>query len=286
MGKCALFIAIALSVAVALAQDDRGGRGDFGGRGGGGRGGFGGGGFGGRGGGGRGGGGGGGGMRGPRTPEQMAQFTAMIEARIKQLDTNGNGMIDAEEVSGPQKTMVEGMFRRMQIEPKYPIAISEIMRTMEKSMANQANGAPPGGPPRGGYFGVSANGPPGSSSASDSSKPQNAAASPASPASATAAAASTPAKPDGTTAASADPKKVVRKPSSRFLTTYERVTGLPEWFVKKDADGDGQVTMAEFASEWTPELLSEFNRYDLNRDGVITAAECLKVEKRSNQVAK
>jgi len=76
--------------------------------------------------------------------------------------------------------------------------------------------------------------------------------------------------------------------SGRFRTPQERVTGLPDWFLKYDADGDGQVTMAEYAHgrEWTPELLNEFNRYDLNHDGVITAAECLKVEKRSNQNAK
>ena len=39
--------------------------------------------------------------------------------------------------------------------------------------------------------------------------------------------------------------------------------------------------MAEFASEWTPAVAAEFDRYDLNHDGIITAAECLKVEKRS-----
>ena len=37
--------------------------------------------------------------------------------------------------------------------------------------------------------------------------------------------------------------------------------------------------MAEFTDNWTPEKLAEFARYDLNHDGIITAAECLKVEK-------
>jgi Ca2+-binding EF-hand superfamily protein len=54
--------------------------------------------------------------------------------------------------------------------------------------------------------------------------------------------------------------------------------GLPDWFMEK-VDGDGQVTMAEFTTAWTPEKLAEFNRYDLNHDGIITAEECLKVEK-------
>ena len=32
-------------------------------------------------------------------------------------------------------------------------------------------------------------------------------------------------------------------------------------------------------TNWTPEKVAEFARYDLNHDGIITADECLKVEK-------
>ena len=39
--------------------------------------------------------------------------------------------------------------------------------------------------------------------------------------------------------------------------------------------------MAEFTTDWTPAEVERFNRYDLNGDGIITAAECLKVEKAS-----
>jgi len=53
--------------------------------------------------------------------------------------------------------------------------------------------------------------------------------------------------------------------------------GLPDWFLEKNVDG--QITMADFATTWTPEKVAEFARYDLNHDGIITAAECLKVEK-------
>jgi len=52
----------------------------------------------------------------------------------------------------------------------------------------------------------------------------------------------------------------------------------PSGFGEKDANGDGQVDMAEYASDWTADMVKEFNRYDLNRDGIITAVECLKVE--------
>ncbi len=78
----------------------------------------------------------------------------------------------------------------------------------------------------------------------------------------------------GSSSAARDPSQ---RKSYRFLTPKERLpAGLPDWFLRKDVDGDGQVTMAEFASEWTPEAAEEFAKYDLNGDGVITPAECLK----------
>ncbi len=53
--------------------------------------------------------------------------------------------------------------------------------------------------------------------------------------------------------------------------------GLPEWFSSADADGDGQVSLHEFAPQLTEEKIAEFNKYDLNGDGFITPDEVLKV---------
>lgn len=64
--------------------------------------------------------------------------------------------------------------------------------------------------------------------------------------------------------------------SWRFLSPQERLPkGLPEWFATKDADADGQVSMAEYASVWSDGMAEEFAKYDGNQDGVITPAECL-----------
>ena len=49
---------------------------------------------------------------------------------------------------------------------------------------------------------------------------------------------------------------------------------LPSWWEQKDADHDGQIRMAEYASDWKEELVAEFNRLDRNRDGVLTPKEC------------
>jgi len=43
-----------------------------------------------------------------------------------------------------------------------------------------------------------------------------------------------------------------------------------------DANGDGQVSMSEYSRSWSSSAVSEFRRYDLNDDGIITATEAAK----------
>ena len=74
--------------------------------------------------------------------------------------------------------------------------------------------------------------------------------------------------------------------SYRFLTANERlVEGLPDWFTDSDANSDGQVAMFEYSSYWTEERAREFNRHDLNHDGLITQHECLKGPAETNDLA-
>lgn len=62
----------------------------------------------------------------------------------------------------------------------------------------------------------------------------------------------------------------------RFLSPAERLpSGLPDWFTRNDADGDGQIAMAEFSSSWDDQKAAEFTRWDRNGDGVITPKEAL-----------
>ena len=72
-----------------------------------------------------------------------------------------------------------------------------------------------------------------------------------------------------------------RAPTKQFFVPTEQLPkGLAEWFTEKDRDGDGQVTMAEFADKWTQYETAEFARYDINGDGVITPDECAVAHKR------
>jgi Ca2+-binding EF-hand superfamily protein len=63
-------------------------------------------------------------------------------------------------------------------------------------------------------------------------------------------------------------------PSYRFLTPHDRLPqGMPSWFVEADADRDGQITMGEYATRWTDDLVKEFMDMDLNGDGIVTPNE-------------
>ncbi len=73
-----------------------------------------------------------------------------------------------------------------------------------------------------------------------------------------------------------DAGEAASRPVYRIRTVEERLpAGLPTWFRDRDADGDGQVMMAEFATDWTDELAGEFSRLDRNGDAIITPEECL-----------
>jgi Ca2+-binding EF-hand superfamily protein len=82
-----------------------------------------------------------------------------------------------------------------------------------------------------------------------------------------------------------DDKSNGRK-SYRFLTPTERLPGgLPDWFARDDADGDGQVAMAEYSTLWSDAKVREFAAFDLNGDGVITPRECLDAATRKDASA-
>lgn len=94
------------------------------------------------------------------------------------------------------------------------------------------------------------------------------------------------AKPEGSPptdapASGSDPRR-----SMKFYMPAARLPqGLPPWFLDRDADGDGQLTMAEFAPQATASQISEFARYDLDSDGLLTPHEYLRAVKAGNRPA-
>jgi hypothetical protein len=278
-------LALVFCASVALGQDSRGGRGGRGRNRGGDR----------------------------SSADGSSRGASRNESFLRRLDANGNGMIDSEEVTGGYKSIVEGVLTKLGIELKYPISLNKVAKAARKadrraassdasdsgdgssssddtSAAADSHKAPPANGfaapkpsqpivPGFGQASVPVSGetktaaPSASSSASPSSPEKTATIAPATAKAGGASAEHASASSD---APSDSPKRIGPK-SGRFLTPKERLAkGLPDWFAEKDADGDGQVSMAEYAGEWTPEAVAEFNRFDLNHDGIVTAAECLR----------
>ncbi|MGI9456454.1 MAG: hypothetical protein ACR2NU_07820 [Aeoliella sp.] len=62
----------------------------------------------------------------------------------------------------------------------------------------------------------------------------------------------------------------------RFTSPLERLQDKARsWVEKYDDNADGQVAMAEFSRTWTDSKVREFERHDLDNDGVVTGEEYL-----------
>lgn len=58
-----------------------------------------------------------------------------------------------------------------------------------------------------------------------------------------------------------------------YTVSPEQLAGIPGWFILKDKNGDGQLSLYEFAVPLTTNSIAFFGRLDLNGDGLITPDE-------------
>ncbi len=83
----------------------------------------------------------------------------------------------------------------------------------------------------------------------------------------------------------ADPPTNTRSSGDKDQSSYRKVyrhvsirdkmlaEGVPDDFIAKDKNGDGQVQMNEYETKWTAAKLTQFNALDANGDGVLSAEE-------------
>lgn len=55
--------------------------------------------------------------------------------------------------------------------------------------------------------------------------------------------------------------------------TVKLNVSVPEWFVERDVNFDGQVLLSEYTTSLKPSIIAEFRKFDRNGDGVITTKE-------------
>jgi hypothetical protein len=90
--------------------------------------------------------------------------------------------------------------------------------------------------------------------------------------------------PEGTPPESTKPAKTGRtaqqpRDQKYYVSPSALPSGLPDWFHDLDTDGDGQLTLGEFAPDGSAARRRLFQRYDQNGDGVITPDEVLRLGK-------
>jgi len=88
--------------------------------------------------------------------------------------------------------------------------------------------------------------------------------------------------------AAATPKRIApdKEPEQErrfFVPRALLPQGLPDWFDKRDTDGDGQLTFSEFSRGATRAEIERYPQYDRNGDGVLTAQELQKSLQRFEQ---
>jgi Ca2+-binding EF-hand superfamily protein len=174
------------------------------------------------------------------------KFRSYAEGLLKQHDKNKSGYLEKDEIAE-----LKGNYRTADVNGDGVITVEELANKLKSYSAGSSSGSST------------------SSSRSSSSTSSNSG-------STTPVVKRTPWWKKDTKEMAAEP---VERKSYRFLSPTERLPkGLPDWFLRNDANADGQVMMVEYAATWTETAAAEFSKYDVDGDGFISPEECLAVE--------
>lgn len=67
-----------------------------------------------------------------------------------------------------------------------------------------------------------------------------------------------------------------------FAAPLEQLKGMPVWFLSRDTNGDGQLSLREFAPGLSLEATAFFGKLDLDHDGLLTPDEVREYMKNNN----
>lgn len=99
--------------------------------------------------------------------------------------------------------------------------------------------------------------------------------------------------PVATEKETADPQKKpeLRRDTKYYVSTKHLPENLPEWFRTRDRNGDGQLSLSEYAATGSEADTTEFQKLDCNNDGLlipreVTAPPATKPDREKVQVKK
>jgi Ca2+-binding EF-hand superfamily protein len=170
-----------------------------------------------------------------------ARFRTYAESLIRQYDTSKNGMLEREEWKEMRSEHQSADANKDSV-----ITVEELAAGLQAYSAGGSGGGGPGGwgSRGGGDRGGGDRGGPGGW---------------------------------GSRGPGGDKQMAAAKKSYRVSSPVERLPkGLPDFFVRNDTDSDGQISMAEYAATWNDQIAVEFQKLDLNGDGILTPEECVK----------
>ncbi|MBQ9372722.1 MAG: hypothetical protein IJU03_11065 [Thermoguttaceae bacterium] len=75
------------------------------------------------------------------------------------------------------------------------------------------------------------------------------------------------------------------KTGREFTPSPARMMDVPIWFLARDVNGDGQLTLLEFSPNLLPATIAQFGKLDSDADGLITADEVRQAAKAAKQDA-
>jgi hypothetical protein len=78
----------------------------------------------------------------------------------------------------------------------------------------------------------------------------------------------------------------LRRGRKYYVPSAALPPGLPDWFIERDKNGDGQLTLDEFAPDGSAAERRRFHELDKNGDGVVTPDEVIGPAKTSAEKAK
>ncbi|MEX2286626.1 MAG: hypothetical protein WD648_06015 [Planctomycetaceae bacterium] len=183
-------------------------------------------------------------------PAKVARY---LERRFRQLDKNQNGRLEREEWQTPQPSSNpadangDGILTRDELKDRV-LSYGRLRRVRVLSSTDEGSGNPSTPAAADSADGDVRDPAPINGKGENSERPKE--------------------------SNGADVSKTPPRRDTQFFVPAPRLPqGIPDWWRARDANGDGQLTLREFAPQASAADIAGFKKLDVNSDGLVTPSE-------------